>query len=75
MLLEHHIGHREDRLGGIEGFDQFGILIAVEPEQAHRGVHRREQAVIVAIERDQLLEVAQQLTTVAVMDEQGGHVS
>ena len=75
MFLKHYISDRKDRLAAGDAFDQFGIIPVSQPEQTNRCINRREKRVILVIERNELFEKTEQVVSVTVLDENGGHLT
>ena len=75
MFLQHDISNREDWLAAGDAVDQLGIVAIAELEQAHRRVHRREQGIVLAIKRDELLQETEQILSLTVPHEHGGNVT
>ena len=75
MFLQHHIGHGKDRLAAIDRGDRLGVGLILKTEQRHRGVDRRQQCVVLAIERDQLFQKAEQILAVSIAHQHGGDVT
>ena len=75
MLLQHHISNRKNRFTAVEGDDRLRVGIVLESKQRHRRVDRRQQDVIGAVEGNQLLQEAEQITTITVTHQNGRNVT